>query len=85
MNAAGSAGFSGSLQLTGKNRKACGAGGLQEGPSEVTEGEGSVGESGWLQIQTGLRSTQPGAIDLGRRSGQSPKEHRQDEEGFRQV
>ena len=25
--------------------------GLQERPSEVTEGEGSVGESGWLQIQ----------------------------------
>lgn len=59
--------------------------GLQEGPSEVTEDEGSVGESGWLQIQTGLKSTQPGAMDQGRRSGQSPKEHRQDEEGFRQV
>lgn len=41
---------------------------LQEGPSEVTEGEGSVGESGWLQIQTGLRSTQQGQMDQGRRS-----------------
>ena len=33
-----------------------------------TEGEGSVGESGWLQIQTGLRSTQQGQMDQGRRS-----------------
>ena len=40
--------------------------GLQERPSEVTEGEGSVGESGWLQIQTGLRSTQPGANGPGK-------------------
>ena len=58
---------------------------LQEGPSEVTEGEGSVGESGWLQIQTGLRSKQPGANGPGKEECQSTKEHREDEEGFRQV
>lgn len=40
--------------------------GLQESPSEVTEGEGSLGESGWLQIQTGLRSTRPGANGPGK-------------------
>lgn len=53
------------LQLTFENRKACGQGAPGRPLWGHRRGEGSVGESGWLQIQTGLRNTQPGANGLG--------------------